>query len=484
MPLRSVRTIRNEGPVRLAVALVLAGTLSSACAHYHPRPLSPAASLEDFEARRLDAPAFGEFLQSRQVAVRFPPASWDLQSLTLAAFYYSPALDVARAQWGVARGGVITAGGRPNPSLTAGIGYNATTPASEITPWIPEALLDLPIEVAGKRGIRIAQARQLSEAARQNIITAAWQVRSRVRLAFLDLYVSRMLADSLLARQVSIQTDIVRILELQLSVGEVSPFEVTQARIALANSRLALLDAAQTRVRARSELADAIGVPPAALDSVQMSFGGFSEVAAALPPDEIRRRALVSRSDILTALAEYEASQRALQLEVRKQYPDINLGPGYQLDQTDSKWTLGLTLALPLLNRNKGPIAEAEARREESAARFLALQSRVLGEVESAVSTSQSAVAQVGTSDSLLTDLSRQERTAELSYNTGEISRLELLGLQSELVTTAINRLDAQSRAQQAIGRLEDAIQSPLDVEGWVLTPPRRSPGTPRLNDE
>ena len=356
MLLRSVRTTRNEGLVRLAVALVFAGTLSSACAHYHARPLSPAASLEDFEARRLDAPTFEEFLQSRQVAVRFPPASWDLQSLTLAAFYYSPALDVARAQWGVARGGVITAGGRPNPSLTAGIGYNATTPTSEITPWIPEALLDLPIEVAGKRGIRIAQARQLSEAARLNIITAAWQVRSRVRLAFLDLYVSRMLADSLLARQVSIQTDIVRILELQLSVGEVSPFEVTQARIALSNSRLALLDAAQTRVRA-PERAGRRHWRAAGRTGQRADCRSAGSVRSPLRCrlHEIRRRALVSRSDILTALAEYEASQRALQLEIRKQYPDINLGPGYQLDQTDSKWTLSLSLPLPCSTATRAP---------------------------------------------------------------------------------------------------------------------------------
>lgn len=478
MPLPKTRAKESRG--RWAAAFLIVALVAPACARYHARPLSPAATLEDFQARRLDAPALGAFLTSHQVARQWPPAAWDLETLTLAAFYYSPQLDVARAQWDVARGGVITAGGRPNPVLTGGTGYNSTTPTSEITPWIPEALLDLPIEVAGKRGIRIAGARQLSAAARLNVLTAAWQVRSRVRQAFLDLYVARMQSDSLLARQLDIQTQIVRILELQLSVGEVSPYEVTQARIALADSRLAVLSAAQALARARSELADAVGVPPVAIDSVQFSFAGFGTVDTLLPPAEVRQRALVNRSDILGALAVYEASQRALQLEVRKQYPDIVVGPGYQLDQTDSKWTLTLSLALPLLNRNQGPIAEAEARREEAAAQFLALQSQVLGQVESSLSASRAAVAQVGAADSLLADLTRQERTAENSYRVGEISRLELLGLQSQLATTALRRLDAQSLAQQAIGQLEDAMQSPLDVSEWVLTSPRRSPGRPR----
>ena len=41
-------------------------------------------------------------------------------------------------------------------------------------------------------------------------------------------------------------------------------------------------------------------------------------------------------------------------------------------------------VVLALLSRNKGPIAEAEARRTEAAARFLALQAKTIGEIESA----------------------------------------------------------------------------------------------------
>ncbi len=459
-----------------ACALLLA-LLSSACVRYHAQPITPEGSLEDFEARSLVAPELGSFLAARGEAVAWPPDRWDLRTLTLAAFYYSPALDVARARWAVARGGVLTAGGRPNPTLTAGSGYNATTPTSEVTPWIPEAALELPIEVAGKRGIRVAEATQRSEAARLNLLTAAWQVRGRVRQAFLTLYVARR-TDSLLARQREIRTETVRILEAQRQAGEVSPIDVTQARVALAASRVAALDAAQAAARARSDLADAIGVPPAALDPGTLDFAELGAVQVAVPEAETRRRALLHRSDVLASLAEYEASQKALQLEVRKQYPDISLGPGYQLDQTDTKWTLMLGLSLPILNRNRGPIAEAAARRQEAAASFLALQSRVLGEVETAVASANAAATQVQAADTLLAALGRQEATAQAAYGVGEISRLDLLGLQAEAVATALTRLDALSRAQQAVGALEDAMQTPLDMEKWALEPPQRTPGS------
>jgi outer membrane protein, heavy metal efflux system len=466
----------RAGPGKGLACGVVAMLLATGCVRYHPEPIAPARTLDDFEARRLDSPALGEFLETRDGITPWPPATWDLNTLTLAAFYYNPDLDVARAQWGVARGGVMTAGGRPNPSLSAALGYNASTPAGDISPWIPEAILGLPIEVAGKRGIRIRQAGQLSEAARLDILTVAWQVRSRVRQGFVDFYVARQ-ADSLLARQQEIQTSIVAILEAQLAVGEVSPFEVTQARIALADSRLARLAAAQQRAAARSELAAALGVSPAAVDSVGLFFEGLSLIAQELPGAEIRRQALVSRSDILGALAQYEASQAALQLEVRKQYPDLELGPGYQLDQTDNKWTLGLAVTLPFLNRNRGPIAEAAARREEAAARFLTVQSRALGEIEASISAARAGSAQVAAADSLLNDLTSRDRSAQAAYQVGQISRLELLGLQAEMVTTGLSRLGALAGAQQAIGRLEDAMQSTLDVGKWVLDAPRRNAG-------
>jgi outer membrane protein TolC len=455
--------------------LGLAGVLTAGCVAYKPKPITASAVMGDFESRRLDAPELKEFLRSRQGAKDWPPKAWDLHALTLAAFYYNPDLDVARAQWGIAQAGRITAGESPNPTLGLLAGYNSTTPVSEMTPWIPEFSLEIPIETAGKRGYRIDQARHSSEAARLNILSTAWGVRSRLRQAFLDLYAARE-ADALLTRQLAIQAENVKILEAQLAVGEVSAAEVTTARLALDTGRLAAIDAANPAAAARVRLAGAVGVPAAALEGIELAFDGILKALPDLPAVEVRRRALVNRSDILGALAEYDAAQSALRLEIAKQYPDISLGPDFQLDQTDAKWTLGLSLVLPLFSRNKGPIAEAEARRTEAAAKFLALQAGVINDLEVALTATRSAAEKLKATDDMLANLGKQEAAARARHAFGDISKLELLGLQLELSATAMARLDALVKAEQAVGDLENAMQSPLDIKEWVLETPGRAP--------
>jgi cobalt-zinc-cadmium efflux system outer membrane protein len=247
-------------PGRLMVAaslLALPGL--GACVHYQPKPLSPPATLASIEARTLDAADLGRFLEANHQVTAWPPATWDLQSLTLAAFYYHPDLDQARAAWFTARAATVTAGERPNPNVSFAPGYNSTTPVSEITPWILTLDLDFTIETGGKRGHRLAQAQQLSEAARLNIATIAWQVRSRVRQALTDLYAATA-TSAVLEREQQIQTGNLVLLDRQLAAGAISPFERTQARLVLDNIRLAAHDAARQQAEGRVHLAAALGV--------------------------------------------------------------------------------------------------------------------------------------------------------------------------------------------------------------------------------
>jgi len=469
----SVKAGRLLGAIGAVLALIPAG----ACIRYHARPIAPARTMEAFEARRLDSRELGDFLVANTEVESWPPTAWDLKSLTLAALYYHPDMDIARAEWGVARGGRITAGERLNPSLNPLLGYNSTTPRSEVTPWIPEVALELTIETAGKRGIRIAQARHLAESARWRIYAAAWNVRSRLRAALLEAFAAGERAE-LIGERDKLQAELVRLLELQKAAGEVSVYDLTQARLALDQSHLETIEAARLKEEALSGLAAAVGLSRAALDGVGFSFDQFRQAPPAdLPSGEIRRHAILNRSDVLSALAAYEASQSALKLEVAKQYPDLAFGPDYQLDQTDSKWTLGLTLVLPIFSRNRGPIAEALAAREKSAAEFLALQAKVIGELDAAIQDWRAAVRKSAAAEDLLVHIAEQAKRARTQRDLGEISRLELIGLELELNAGAQAWLESLYQAQQAVGRLESAAQSPLDVKEWITTMSRPDAG-------
>jgi outer membrane protein TolC len=438
----------------LSLLLAFAG-----CATFHPQPVLPEKIADAFDARSLTDESLRAFLETNRVTGNWPRDSWDLNALTLVAFYYQPALAEARAQWVAVEATKITAGERPNPTVGFTPTYDTTTPP----PWIFAVTWDIPIETAGKRGKRLAEAEHLSEAARWDFVGAAWQTRSHVRAALLNLYAVRE-TESLLASQEAAQSNVVRLLEGQFNVGVVSSYEVTQARVTLGTTRLARQDATGQSAQARVQLASALGLPLRALDGVEFSFDGLDQFPQDLTAPEARRDAILNRADVRGALADYAASQSALQLEIAKQYPDLHLGPGYELDQTDNKWSLGVSLDLPVLNHNQGPVAEAMANRTAAAAHFLTVQTTAISEIDSALAGYDAALKKSATAKTLLDDLQKQLDSARAQAQAGEAEPLTLANAEAEFATGAQSRLDALVKAQEALGQLEDAVQSPLTL--------------------
>ena len=93
----------------------------------------------------------------------------------------------------------------------------------------------------------------------------------------------------------------------------------------------------------------------------------------------------------------------------------------------------GLTVTLPVLNQNRGPIAEAEAKRAEAAASFNALQAHVIGEIERAVAAYRVTLQKSKDAEDLQENLKKQEKRAQAMLEAGEISRSELAALRLQL---------------------------------------------------
>jgi len=450
--------------------------LFTGCAGFHPKPISPDESAASLETRSLADPALKVFLEKnlhRELA-NWPAGKWDFEMLTLAAYYYHPSLDVARAEWHAAQAGEKTAGGIPNPTLTVTPGYDSTF-VKGVNPWFPAINLDVPIETAGKRSKRIAVAEHLSESARLNIASAAWQVRSGVRSALLD-YNAAQQRMRLLKKQVALLELVEKSLTQKADVGDIARSELLLPRVTLSKARMDLADAQRQSAEAGVNLAEAIGVSSSALENIQVEFDLQQSPAAAnnLTTLDARKQALTSRTDILGALADYAAAEATLRLEIAKQYPDVHLNPGYQFDQGDHKWSLGIGIDLPVFNHNQGPVAEAEAQRASSSARFLALQAKVIAEIDRAVAAYQAGRANLATLDNLTSAQEQQSASAEAQYKAGAIERLDLLSAQSEAAANELTRLEVLVKVQEDFGKLEDALQSPV---GWTdalwMTSPR-----------
>jgi outer membrane protein TolC len=394
-----------------------------------------------------------------------------LQSLSVAALYFNPTLDLARARLARADAAMVTAGSRPNPTLGIAPGVPS--------PYLLTLDFSFPIETAGKRGYRVQGAGNLDQAARLDLADSAWTVLSGVRLALLNyLLASRNL--ELLHSEEQFRTDQVNILDRILSAGEITRLDVDLIRIEHSKIEVAIRAAEGQVAEAKAALAAALGIPVAGLQDAQFAWPDLDTPPSleALSLAEIQREAVLNRLDVRRSLAQYAAFESDLQLEIAKQYPDINIGPGYTYEERNSFFTVGLSSVIPLFNRNQGPIAEAEARRKEAAAAFLQTQAQVVAKSERARTAYTAALRELAETESLYQLQERQLQTVQQSIRAGADDRLSLDSVQIQLSVLARARLDAVGHAQRALGDLEDAVQRPLDRTGVFPIQPE----SPALN--
>jgi outer membrane protein TolC len=269
----------------------------------------------------------------------------------------------------------------------------------------------------------------------------------------------------LLHSEDEIRVQQVRILEQRLSVGEIPRPEFDLARIEASKTHLALTTAEGQLAEAKAALAASIGLPMAGLNGFAFSWPDLDTPPSteSIGSNRIQRDAILNRLDLRSSLAQYAAAEADLQLEIAKQYPDLQIGPGYTYEERNSFFTVGLSTTLPLFNRNQGPIAEAEARRKGAAAAFLEKQAQVIAESERALALYTAALKELNEADQSLHRLQDTQRQAmERAVSLGEEDQLALNGVRIEASVVARIRLDALNRAQTALGALEDTVQRPL----------------------
>jgi len=398
--------------------------------------------------------------------------------LSRAAVYFNPALETARARVTEAEGAIVTANARPNPNLSVAPGIPS--------PYLLTSDLAVPIETAGKRRHRVQVTRNLDRAARLDLADSAWKIRSAVRVALLS-YLVGVRNLELLRSEEEVRREQVTLLEQRFSVGEIPRPEIDLARIELSKTHLAISTTEGQLNEARAALAAAIGIPPAGLQGFNFSWTALESPPSfeSLSSGHIQRDAVLNRLDVRRALAQYAAAEADLQLEISKQYPDIQIGPGYTYEERNNFFTVGFSSTLPLFNRNQGPIAEAEARRKEAASVFLERQAQVIADSERALARYRAAVKEFAEADQSLRVLQdTQQKMMQQAVEVGEEDRLTLNGVRIESSVVARSRLDALGHAQSALGELEDAVQRPLDPgdtfsiapDSSTLNGPRREP--------
>ncbi len=447
-------------PLLCGIAIV------AGCAHFEPQPVAPAQTAAQFDARQLDDPSLEKFLAQNlgHESPSWPLENWDLNSLTLAAFYFHPDLEVARAQWRVAKAGALTAGARPNPSVSFSPGYDTQIPGN-YSPWLIPLTFDVPIETAGKRGKRIAEAEKIAESARWNFVMAAWQIRSNVRDALFDFQMSGRRA-ALLQKQFAAQTEIVKLLQQRLDAGAIARPELTLAQIALNKSQLDLSAAQAKRDDAHARLAQALGVSLTALDDVKLADDFSAKVPDALTS---AARAASRCAAARTFSARWRITRRRKPTcgcrspgNIRTCISDLpTLGipamratiNGALASRWSCQFSTGTKARLPKPKRDENlPPRNSSRCKRRSSARSTALSPDW-----------KRRGSNCRTGASVLAAAEAQQQSVAAQVQAGAAEQLDLSSAEIELNSVRLTQLDGEAQLQTAVGALEDALQSPAD---------------------
>jgi len=179
--------------------------------------------------------------------------------------------------------------------------------------------------------------------------------------------------------------------------------------------------------------------------------------------DELRPLLDSSNPELAAVRAEYEVSEQSLRTEVRKQYPDLTIGPGYGADQGDSRVLLGLSLPIPLWNRNQQGVAQAAAQREVARGRFETTYELLSSRLAIALTRYESGRAQRAIVESSVVPLAdEQEADVRRVAALGRVDPLLLLESIKARYAAKVRLVDA--RADESIGavRLDELIGPPI----------------------
>jgi len=333
------------------------------------------------------------------------------------ALVYNPDLRVARLKAGVAKAVADHAGLWDDPELSLDV---LKITKSVPDPWIIGSSLAITLPLSGRLSAEKSLAEASMYAELDRVAESEWQVSIDLQKAWVEWSALRTELE---------QTR--KILETLVSIVKSTTLLAEQGEIPRTEAGLFTLEQTSRRVEMErlegeveaqeQEIRSLLGISPAAPIRLvpRLAVAGWQ-------PSEDRLR--YNNPTINRLRREYEVSERALIREIRKQYPDLVIGPQAESDEGQSRIGFVGAIPLPILNANKGGIAKARAEREVAQAVFETKYERKVGKLAalrarlSGIKTQQSSIER-----DLIPLVDRQASDAQNLVELGEGGSLVLL---------------------------------------------------------
>ncbi|WP_431978603.1 TolC family protein [Pseudomonas fungipugnans] len=370
--------------------------------------------------------------------------------------------DLAAAQWdiGIAQGDRQQAGLMPNPEVS----WEAedTRRNSRTT----TVMLNQPIELGGKRGARIDVASRAQDAAAIELERKRNVLRADVIQAFYGAATAQQRLQ--LARQSQVLAERgVRVAQGRIDSGKSAPVEGTRAQVQLSEVRLERRRAERDEASAYQQLAQVMGAPLPA-------FARIAPAPPAMPAVPTAPRLLTRIGETAEMrLAELQIAQReaSLGLEKAQRIPDLTVSVGSQYSELERERVnvVGLSMPIPLFNRNQGNVLAAARRADQARDLRNASELRLRTQTQTTLDQWLTANTEVSAfNQTILPAAQSAVDTATRGFEMGKFNFLDVLDAQRTLISARSQYIQAIAEATDAWVRIERIFG---DVEALTRTP-------------
>ena len=438
--------------------LLLAQLMGGACAYADlpgPRPLG----------REIPAPH--PPLESPEVLPSGPATTEPAGDLTLRealslALLQNPEIKAFAFEVRAREAAVLQAGLLPNPQLGAiveNFGNNALQGFDSTAITVQLSQL---IELGGKRAAR-TQATQLARD------LAGWDYereRIKVLTATHNAYVEVLSAQgrTALSKQVlDLAENVTAAAAKRVKAGKVSPMEETKAGVATAAVRIDLTRAERELEAARKHLAAAWGSTAPRFKRAL----GVLEAVLPIPTLEQLIERLRRNPELARWATEIAERQAVIGLEETRGIPDLTASFGVRRfeEPGDDALVVGISVPLPVFNRNQGAILEAQHRLAKAEEERRAVEVRVATALSSAYQTLAGAHAEISALKAqILPGAQSAFEAASKGYRLGKFGLLDVLDAQRTLFGAKAQYLRALTDYHQSVAQVEGLIGERLEA--------------------
>ena len=349
----------------------------------------------------------------------------------------------------------------PNPELEFEVeGYDAEGTGFDTTERTI-ALSQL-VELGGKR-------RKRAKVAKLERSLAGWDYEAKRLDVFVET--TQAFVDVLAAQErltlfeafVGVAEKVHHAVVERVGAGKVSPLEGTKAKVELSISQIELKQAKRELESARKRLAATWGSTTAGFTQ---ATGDFETTIGRIPSADQLLQEIQQNPDMARWDTEIELREATVELGEAGRIPDLSASAGLQhFEETgDDAFAFGLSLSLPLFDRNQGGVQEARHQlskaREQRKAREVAT-STSLAEVYQELSSSYSEV--VALKKDVLPAAQAAFDAAQTGYQQGKLGYLDVLDAQRTLFESKAQYVDALSVYHKAAADLERLVGRSLE---------------------